>query len=292
MAKRTINPKSWIYNPVKLPIMKTYLSAPRKWICLIGVFCLLGSCDNSNNAQAQPVVVRKKIDIQATAPPTVAAPAAVAAGAPQTAAPQATEAAPANRPAPVSAASQAPVAEAPAPAPNAAPGPETLASVSGSKPALVPNPASAEPQKLESSLAASESPVAALLNTQVPPPYNPVGKINPFEPFLREESSQEGPVLGKALRRKREPQSPLEKIDLGQLKLVAIIVASSGNRALVEEASGKGYILKEGTYVGLNSGKVVDIQADKVFIEEEYEDVYGKAITKKKEITLPKPPGE
>jgi type IV pilus assembly protein PilP len=94
------------------------------------------------------------------------------------------------------------------------------------------------------------------------------------------------------LRKKRDPQSPLEKIDLGQLKLVAIIAAPSGNRALVEESSGKGYILRQGTYVGLNSGKVVDIAIDKVMVEEEFEDAYGKTITQKKEITLPKPPGE
>jgi type IV pilus assembly protein PilP len=60
----------------------------------------------------------------------------------------------------------------------------------------------------------------------------------------------------------------------------------------MEESSGKGYIVKEGTYIGLNSGKVVGINADKVLVEEEFEDIYGKSVTQKKEITLPKPPGE
>jgi type IV pilus assembly protein PilP len=60
----------------------------------------------------------------------------------------------------------------------------------------------------------------------------------------------------------------------------------------MEESSGKGYIITVGTYIGPNSGKVVGIKADKVFIEEEFEDIYGKSITQKKEITLPKPPGE
>ncbi len=73
---------------------------------------------------------------------------------------------------------------------------------------------------------------------------------------------------------------------------MAIVASPSGNRALVEQSSGKGFILKPGTYVGLNSGKVVEITIEKVMIEEEYEDVYGKTITQKKEITLPKPPGE
>jgi hypothetical protein len=36
----------------------------------------------------------------------------------------------------------------------------------------------------------------------------------------------------------------------------------------------------------------VDIASDKVLVEEEFEDVYGKTIIQKKEITIPKPPGE
>ncbi len=149
-------------------------------------------------------------------------------------------------------------------------------------------PASAG-KKTESALAVTDDQVAALLNIQAPPPYNPKGKADPFEPFIRDEGQQ----VAKAMKpKKRTPQTPLEQIDLGQLKLVAIVASPSGNRALVEQSSGKGFILKPGTYVGLNSGKVVEITIEKVMIEEEYEDVYGKTITQKKEITLPKPPGE
>jgi type IV pilus assembly protein PilP len=69
-------------------------------------------------------------------------------------------------------------------------------------------------------------------------------------------------------------------------------MAASGNRALVEEASGKGYVIKEGTYIGTNGGKIVSIQKETVTVEEELEDVYGKLTTRKKELKLPKPPGE
>jgi type IV pilus assembly protein PilP len=120
--------------------------------------------------------------------------------------------------------------------------------------------------------------------------YNPKGKIDPFEPLYKDEP--EIRATKKTERVKRVPRTPLEKIELGQLKLVGIITARSGNRALVQEASGKGYIIKEGTYIGLNSGKVVQITRDRVIIEEEYEDIVGKIATRKKEITLPKPPGE
>lgn len=124
---------------------------------------------------------------------------------------------------------------------------------------------------------------------KAPPPYNPKGKIDPFEPLFKER-----PAVTEVAKKikKRTPRTPLEKIAISQLKLVGIVLASSGNKALVQEASGKGYIIKKGTYIGLNSGKVVEIQKDNVIIEEEVEDVLGKVTTRKKEIRLPKPPGE
>ena len=124
---------------------------------------------------------------------------------------------------------------------------------------------------------------------QIQKPYNPLGKVDPFEPLFKER-----PEITQVKRKlkKRTPRTPLEKIAISQLKLVGIVLAPSGNKALVQEASGKGYIIKKGTYIGLNSGKVVDIQKNNVIIKEEVEDVLGKVIVRKKEIRLPKPPGE
>jgi len=122
-----------------------------------------------------------------------------------------------------------------------------------------------------------------------PLPYSPLGKIDPFEPLFKDEPEL---APSKSKREKRIPRTPLENIDLGQLKLVGVILASSGNRALVQEASGKGYIIKEGTYIGVNSGKVTEIKNDRVIVEEEIEDVVGKPTIRNKELVLPKPPGE
>jgi type IV pilus assembly protein PilP len=124
---------------------------------------------------------------------------------------------------------------------------------------------------------------------EVPAYYNPKGRINPFEPLFKDEP-EVVPVMAK--KKKRIPRTPLEKIDLGQLKLVGIIMASSGNRALVQEASGKGYIIKEGTFIGLHSGKVTEIKRDRVLIEEEPDEFVGKQKIRNKELVLPKPPGE
>jgi type IV pilus assembly protein PilP len=122
----------------------------------------------------------------------------------------------------------------------------------------------------------------------IPGAYDAIGKIDPFEPLFKEKSV----AVKKNKDKKRIPRTPLERIDLSQLKLVGIILASSGNRALVEESSGKGYVIKKGTYIGVNSGKVIKIKKEKVVVEEEFEDVFGKTKLRQREIKLPKPPGE
>jgi type IV pilus assembly protein PilP len=96
----------------------------------------------------------------------------------------------------------------------------------------------------------------------------------------------------KSKRKKRMPQTPLERISLEQLQLKAVIRASSGNRALVEDNSGKGYIIKNGTYIGLNSGIVTQINPDNVVIEEEVENLMGELVLRNTEIKLQKPTGE
>ena len=120
--------------------------------------------------------------------------------------------------------------------------------------------------------------------------YNPEGKVDPFAPLF---TAKKTPVpVQKKKKKRRIPKTPLEKYDLGQLRLVGIIRSPSGNKALVEVASGKGYIVKEGTYVGVKSGKVVKIVKDSLIVEEEAEDLYGNVTINKRELKLQKPLGE
>lgn len=106
--------------------------------------------------------------------------------------------------------------------------------------------------------------------------YNPAGKQDPFKPFI-----QLTPV--RELIR-RVPLTPLQKYDISQLKLVAIISTPEGSIAMVEDATGKGYFLKKGTEIGKNDGKVTKILQDKLIIEETYQDIYGQ--TKINKISL------
>ena len=123
--------------------------------------------------------------------------------------------------------------------------------------------------------------------------YEPKERLNPFIPLFRAETNDaSAEQVDKTKRKKRIPQTPLERISLNQLKLVAIIRASSGNRALVEDSSGKGYIVKNGTYIGLNSGIVTQINAASLIVEEELENLLGEFILQNTEIKLQKTAGE
>ena len=108
--------------------------------------------------------------------------------------------------------------------------------------------------------------------------YNPAGKPDPFKPFIQLASRGSS----------RTALTPLQKFDISQLKLVAIISTSEGNIALVEDATGKGYFLKKGTWIGKNDGKVTKILKDAVIIQEVYQDIFGQTKTNEVSIFLHK----
>ncbi len=126
--------------------------------------------------------------------------------------------------------------------------------------------------------------------TDTPGFYDSEGKIDPFARFYRDKFVDMADRDEKGKR--RIPLTPLEKVDLSQLKLTGIIRSPGGNRAMVEEASGKGYIIKRGAYIGIHSGRVIKILKDRIIVEEEVEDILGNVTIDKTELKLQKPPGE
>jgi type IV pilus assembly protein PilP len=122
--------------------------------------------------------------------------------------------------------------------------------------------------------------------------YDSEGKIDPFEPLFKEEPETPQLEAFDEKRKRRTPQTPLERVALSQIKLSAIMRSSVGNRALVEDATGKGYVIKKGTYIGLNAGQVIQIEKDRVIIEEEIENLMGELIVQNTELKLQKPAGE
>ena len=127
--------------------------------------------------------------------------------------------------------------------------------------------------------------------------YDPAGRQDPFEPlFARGRGGGGGAAVKESRPTVRQSRisrlTPLEKLDISQLKLVGIVSIPGRSMGMVEEAGGKGYVIRKGTYMGVNSGKVVEIAKDRVVIEEEVENFLGKIVVRTRELKLQKPLGE
>lgn len=147
---------------------------------------------------------------------------------------------------------------------------------------------------LASEIATAEPSELVRESLQMAATYDPTGRFDPFEPLFRSEPEQrvETEQTASQRRERRVPQTPLERVALSQLKVTAIIRAETGNRALVEDATGKGYVVTKGTYMGLNAGRVIEIDAGRIVVEEEIENVMGELRIQLAELKLQKPPGE
>jgi type IV pilus assembly protein PilP len=149
--------------------------------------------------------------------------------------------------------------KAPAPAAEAAKEPAPAA-----EPAKEPAPA-AEASAPTASPQAAVEPVKAV-EPSPDLPFDPTGRRDPFHP----------PRWGFGTRT-GDPPSPLQRYDIGQLRLVAIIYNTQDPRAVVEDEEGLGYIVKVGTAIGPNGGQVQSIERGKLVIQEGAVDFYGDA---------------
>jgi type IV pilus assembly protein PilP len=121
---------------------------------------------------------------------------------------------------------------------------------------------------------------AAVEKKEPPYTYNPVGKRDPFKPFL---------VLGPKKPSPTARLTPLQRYDVSELKLVGILKGPTGYRALVEDASGKGFIVTKGTLIGHENGRVNEIRKDRVIVKQTYKDIFGQIKDKEISIRLRKP---
>ena len=122
--------------------------------------------------------------------------------------------------------------------------------------------------------------------------YHPQGKIDPFRSVFVTQPRKSMEVSKRA-REQKMPLTPLQKLGVSQLKVVGIIISPAGNKALVEDPAGKGYVIAVGTYVGSNFGRVTRILKDRVIVEEEVEDFFtGKMKLQPVELRLQKKFGE
>lgn len=113
--------------------------------------------------------------------------------------------------------------------------------------------------------------------------YDPAGRRDPFESLVVLKKTP-----GAALDM---PKTPLQGYELGQLRLIGVIIGKGQPRAMVVAPDGKSYILTKGIRVGKNEGVVKDITSEAVKIEEQYFEFTGEVRKSIQLIQLPKREG-
>jgi Tfp pilus assembly protein PilP len=108
--------------------------------------------------------------------------------------------------------------------------------------------------------------------------YDPTGKPDPFRPFIM-ETSRPKEVAEQLLQ-------PLQRYEISQLKLVAIIWGAEAPMAMVEDNAGKGFIISKGSCIGKNDGRVTEILQNELVITEQSSNVFGETKTKEIRVKL------
>jgi type IV pilus assembly protein PilP len=221
---------------------------------LLGILSGWVGCKPSPELPQQPAVVRKKIP---ASPILAAKPPPAIAGKKET----------------------GPKALKPASEPATVPEKDTGDKKAGQKEAVKPLAATKSEPVTQST---GEDPFPAL--------YSSEGRADPFVPFIKSKAERE--KEREKNKKKRIPRTPLEKVDISLMKLTAIVQSPTGNFGMIEEPTGKGYVVTVGTFIGINGGRIKRIFNDHLTVEEEAEDALGKITTREVAVKLHKPAGE
>jgi type IV pilus assembly protein PilP len=109
-----------------------------------------------------------------------------------------------------------------------------------------------------------------------------IGIRDPFQPFsgINPLDSAMGGLSG----------DPLQRLSVAQVYLVGVILGKQ-NRALIQDTSGMGYIVTEGTLVGENNGIVTKVTKDSVTVKQHFKDYMGRVSTREVVLALRKEEG-
>lgn len=111
-------------------------------------------------------------------------------------------------------------------------------------------------------------------------------KKDPFKPFVAVKSDPLN--TADAIKKAKRNSLPIHSFDVGQFKLIGVIIGGRENRAMVTDPGGKGYVLKVGMLIGKNDGKVVSITSNGVDILEQFRDDNGRTRKENIKLTLPR----
>jgi type IV pilus assembly protein PilP len=112
--------------------------------------------------------------------------------------------------------------------------------------------------------------------------YSSAGKPDPFRPLLADTSVK----LKKPEAKNRAFLTPLQKYELSELKLVAVVVIDNMPTAMLEEPTGYGYVIRKGALIGPNEGVVERVTPAGLLVKEQFENASGEIETKVSTITI------
>jgi type IV pilus assembly protein PilP len=95
--------------------------------------------------------------------------------------------------------------------------------------------------------------------------YDPSGKPDPFKPFIVIDVIA---VKQQVLKKAETSMFPLQRAETEKYRVVGIAGDKVHRVAIAEDAAKKFYPLFIGTHIGLYNGKVIEIMADRVIVEE------------------------
>lgn len=95
--------------------------------------------------------------------------------------------------------------------------------------------------------------------------YQLEGRSDPFMPFLTPKITTN--IDPNEILASGEALTGMQLFEPGQLTLVAIMQISNSYIAMVEDSTGKGYVLKQGIKIG-EYGEIVNIDSNRVYIVE------------------------
>jgi Tfp pilus assembly protein PilP len=125
-------------------------------------------------------------------------------------------------------------------------------------PPTVAAPVATQPQTQQS------APAPAAQTQENTYSYKPSMNSDPFRPFVEIE------VTTKNKEEKKDLSSifPLQRVATEKFRVVGIAGDQMRRVAIVEDMAKKFYPLFTGTHIGLHDGKVIEIMADRVIVEE------------------------
>ena len=112
--------------------------------------------------------------------------------------------------------------------------------------------------------------------------YQVEDRPDPFAPFVS-GPAQSNPIIPDEIIENEEVLTGMQLFEPGQLTLVALMMTGGETIAVVQDFTGRGYIVEEGMKIG-RRGVITKISEDKILIEETARTRSGKVL--KNEIAM------